>query len=113
MLASPHEYVWSHQHPEFYELPPRQQSGRILSLTVIHCSSYVYVPVIVFKRSGCHHANLARKVRQKFVETGHVDIMVAVRPNFFYTRTVPCELWFFDKQKPAEHADKVIVIDYS
>lgn len=51
------------------------------------------------------------KVRSKLVETGHVDIMVAIRPNFFYTRTVPCELWFLDKHKPAEHADKVLMLD--
>jgi len=40
------------------------------------------------------------KVRQKLVETGDVDIMIAIRSNFFYTRTVPCELWFFDRDKP-------------
>lgn len=51
------------------------------------------------------------KVRSKLVQTGHVDIMVAIRPNFFYTRTVPCELWFLDKHKPAEHADKVLMLD--
>jgi len=40
------------------------------------------------------------KVRRKLVETGDVDIMVAIRSNFFYTRTVPCELWMFDRGKP-------------
>ncbi len=40
------------------------------------------------------------KVRQKLIETGDVDIMIAIRSNFFYTRTVPCELWFFDRSKP-------------
>ncbi|MBI2778764.1 MAG: N-6 DNA methylase [Gammaproteobacteria bacterium] len=47
------------------------------------------------------------KVRQKLVETGDVDAMIAIRSNFFYTRTVPCELWFFDKTKgnpPLPHA---------
>jgi type I restriction enzyme M protein len=39
------------------------------------------------------------KVRRKIVETGDVDVMIAIRSNFFYTRTVPCELWFFDKGK--------------
>jgi type I restriction-modification system DNA methylase subunit/very-short-patch-repair endonuclease len=39
------------------------------------------------------------KVRQKLVETGDVDVMVAIRSNFFYTRTVPCELWFIDRGK--------------
>ena len=40
------------------------------------------------------------KVRQKLVETGDVDVMIAIRSNFFYTRTVPCELWFIDRGKP-------------
>ncbi|GAB7512879.1 type I restriction-modification system subunit M [Bilophila wadsworthia] len=51
------------------------------------------------------------KVRQKLVETGDVDLMVAIRPNFFYTRTVPCELWFLDRAKPEAHKDKVLMID--
>ncbi|CAI8845157.1 N-6 DNA methylase [Pseudomonas soli] len=51
------------------------------------------------------------RVRQKLVGTGHVDAMVAIRSNFFYTRTVPCELWFFDKAKPTEHKDHVLMLD--
>jgi len=51
------------------------------------------------------------KVRQKLVETGDVDAMIAIRSNFFYTRTVPCELWFLNRNKPAEHHDKVLMID--
>lgn len=50
-------------------------------------------------------------VRRKLVETGHVDVMIAVRSNFFYTRTVPCELWFFDKNKPVHLRDKVLMLD--
>ena len=50
-------------------------------------------------------------VRRKLVETGDVDVMIAVRSNFFYTRTVPCELWFLDRAKPAHHRDKVLMID--
>ncbi len=51
------------------------------------------------------------RVRQKLVETGDVDIMVAIRSNFFYTRTVPCELWFLNRDKPEAHRDKVLMID--
>ncbi len=51
------------------------------------------------------------KVRQKLIETGHVDIMVGIRPNFFYTRSVPCELWFLNKNKPKQHASKVLMLD--
>lgn len=51
------------------------------------------------------------KVRQKLIETGDVDIMIAIRSNFFYTRTVPCELWFLNRAKPGEYRDKVLMID--
>ena len=51
------------------------------------------------------------KVRQKLIETGDVDVMIAIRSNFFYTRTVPCELWFLNKNKAEAHRDKVLMID--
>ena len=51
------------------------------------------------------------RVRQKLVETGDVDLMIAIRSNFFYTRTVPCELWFLNRDKPEAHRDKVLMID--
>jgi len=51
------------------------------------------------------------KVRQKLIETGDVDIMIAIRSNFFYTRAVPCELWFLNRAKPEKYRDKVLMID--
>lgn len=51
------------------------------------------------------------KVRQKLVETGDVDAMIAIRTNFFYTRTVPCELWFLNRNKPKAHKNKVLMLD--
>ena len=51
------------------------------------------------------------KVRRKLIEAGHLDVMMAIRSGFFYTRTVPCELWFLDKAKPAERQGKVLMID--
>jgi type I restriction enzyme M protein len=51
------------------------------------------------------------KVRQKLVETGAVDVMVSIRSNFFYTRTVPCELWFLNRAKTDEMKDSVLMID--
>jgi len=52
-----------------------------------------------------------KEVRQKIVETGDVDVMISIRSNFFYTRTVPCELWHFDRAKPPERKDKVLMLD--
>ncbi|CUS31628.1 HsdM family class I SAM-dependent methyltransferase [Candidatus Nitrospira nitrificans] len=50
-------------------------------------------------------------VRRKLVETGGVDVMISIRSNFFYTRTVPCELWHFDRGKPVDRRDQVLMID--
>lgn len=51
------------------------------------------------------------KVREQLVKSGHVDAMIDIRGNFFYTRAVPCQLWFLNKDKPKEHQDKVLMID--
>jgi type I restriction enzyme M protein len=40
-----------------------------------------------------------QEIRQKLIESRAVDVMVAVGPNLFYTVTLPCTLWFFDKGK--------------
>ncbi|MGH7341935.1 MAG: N-6 DNA methylase, partial [Candidatus Rokuibacteriota bacterium] len=52
-----------------------------------------------------------KEVRRKIVETGDADVMISIRSNFFYTRTVPCELWHFDRAKPAGRKDKVLMLD--
>ncbi len=52
-----------------------------------------------------------KDVRRKIVETGDVDVMISIRSNFFYTRSVPCELWHFDRAKPPERRDKVLMLD--
>mgnify|MGYP001851895063 FL=1 len=52
-----------------------------------------------------------KDIREQLVKTGHVDVMVSVGNNFFYTKSLPCSLWFFDKGKPEALRDKVLFID--
>ncbi|WP_159783675.1 HsdM family class I SAM-dependent methyltransferase [Sodalinema gerasimenkoae] len=52
-----------------------------------------------------------KEIRQEMVETGAVDVMVAIGTNFFYTRSLPCTLWFFDKGKPETRRDTVLMLD--
>lgn len=52
-----------------------------------------------------------KDIREQLVKTGHADVMVSVGNNFFYTKSLPCSLWFFDKGKKEELRDKVLFID--
>ena len=52
-----------------------------------------------------------KDIREQLVKTGLVDVMVSVGNNFFYTKSLPCSLWFFDKGKKEELRDKVLFID--
>lgn len=65
----------------------------------------------VMASSATDSANKDRDIREKLVRTGDVDVMVSVGNNFFYTLSLPCSLWFFDKEKRAENRDKVLFID--
>jgi type I restriction enzyme M protein len=52
------------------------------------------------------------EIRKKLIETGTVDCIVSVGPNFFYTVTLPCTLWFYDKAKAGTpRQDEVLFID--
>jgi len=52
------------------------------------------------------------EIRKKLIESEAVDVMVSIASNFFYTVTLPCTLWFFDKGKRNTHRrDKVLFID--
>ena len=80
--------------------------------------SYFYAYLNETGRAGFVMASSAtdsqskdRDIRKALTETGHVDVMVSVGNNFFYTKSLPCSLWFFDKGKDASRLDKVLFID--
>ena len=65
----------------------------------------------VMASSATDSANKDRDIREKLIRTGDVDVMVSVGNNFFYTLSLPCSLWFFDRNKNANIRDKVLFID--
>jgi type I restriction enzyme M protein len=70
-------------------------------------------------RAGFVMANSAADARQSEMEIRRqllhahaVDVMIAIGPNFFYTVTLPCTLWFLDKGKAqTKRKDQVLFID--
>lgn len=65
----------------------------------------------VMASSASDAGNKDRDIREQLVKTGHVDVMMAIGNKFFYTRSLPCTLWFFDKGKPQDLQDQVLMID--
>lgn len=65
----------------------------------------------VMASSATDSQNKDKDIREKLVRTGHVDVLISVGNNFFYTKSLPCSLWFFDKGKKEELRHKVLFID--
>ena len=65
----------------------------------------------VMASSSTDSSGRDRDIREQLVKTGHVDVMMSVGNNFFYTKSLPCSLWFFDKGKAEAIQDKVLFID--
>jgi type I restriction enzyme M protein len=53
----------------------------------------------VMANSASDARSSEQDIRQQLIQSRAVDVMVAVGPNLFYTVTLPCTLWFFDKGK--------------
>lgn len=67
----------------------------------------------VMASSASDAGHSEKDIREKLVKTGAVDVMMAIGNNFFYTRSLPCTLWFFDrsKEQDAKMKDKVLMLD--
>jgi len=65
----------------------------------------------VMASSATDAGNTEKAIRKKLIETKDVDVIVSVGNNFFYTRSLPCHLWFFDKGKSKRNKDKILMID--
>ena len=52
------------------------------------------------------------EIRKRLIQSGAVDVIVSIGSNFFYTVTLPCTLWFFDRAKArGPRKDKVLFLD--
>jgi type I restriction enzyme M protein len=67
----------------------------------------------VMASSASDAGHSEKDIRQKLVETGAVDVMVSIGTKFFYTRSLPCTLWFFDREKEndAHRANQTLMLD--
>lgn len=67
----------------------------------------------VMASSASDAGHSEKDIRQKLVETGAVDVMVSIGTKFFYTRSLPCTLWFFDRAKEQDpiRSDKTLMLD--
>jgi len=65
----------------------------------------------VMASSATDAGNTEKAIRQKLIETGAIDCIVSVGNNFFYTRSLPCHVWFLDRGKRAENREKILMLD--
>ncbi len=92
---------------------PRTDNGNYLWIQHFHSA------LNATGRAGFVMANSAadaraseQDIREKLIRSGHVDVMVSVGSNFFFTVTLPCTLWFLDKGKTGTpREDTVLFLD--
>ena len=65
----------------------------------------------VMPSSATDSSGKDKEIRERLISTGDVDVMISVGNNFFYTKSLPCTLWFFNRGKKKELKDKVLFID--
>ena len=100
-----------------FSLPAVNAAGEFSNANYLWIS-YFYAYLNEHGRAGFVMASSAtdsqskdKNIREQLIKTGHVDVMISVGNNFFYTKSLPCSLWFFDKGKPEALRDKVLFID--
>lgn len=92
---------------------PRTDNANYLWIQLFYSSLNAHGRAgFVMANSASDARSSEQEIRQKLIESRAVDVMVAVGPNLFYTVTLPCTLWFFDRGKAkTPRADTVLFID--
>lgn len=65
----------------------------------------------VMASSATDAGHAEKLVREQLIESGAVECIVAISNNFFYTRSLPCHVWFYNKGKLPKNRDKILMID--
>lgn len=63
----------------------------------------------VMASSATDSGSSEKLIRQQLIKTGDIEAIVSVGNNFFYTRSLPCHVWFLNKNK--KDKDTVLMID--
>lgn len=63
----------------------------------------------VMANSASDARSSEQDLRKQLIEAKAVDVMVAVGPNMFYTVTLPCTLWFLDKDKKGTNRENTVL----
>ncbi len=92
---------------------PRSDNGNYLWIQLFHSALNSKGRAgFVMANSASDARSSEQEIRSQLIQSQSVDVMVAVGPNLFYTVTLPCTLWFFDKGKAkTPRADTVLFID--
>jgi type I restriction enzyme M protein len=66
----------------------------------------------VMANSAADARGAEAEIRKKLIQSNAIDVMIAISQNFFYTVTLPCALWFLDKNKAhTDRKGKILFID--
>jgi type I restriction enzyme M protein len=92
---------------------PRADNGNYVWIQLFYSSLNDYGRAgFVMANSAADAGGSELEIRRKLIEDRSVDVVVSIGSNFFYTVTLPCTLWFFDKGKrEGDRADQVLFID--
>jgi type I restriction enzyme M protein len=92
---------------------PRTDNGNYLWIQHFHTALNEKGRAGFVMAGGAESASGSEQdIREQLIRTSDVDVMVSIGPKFFFTVTLPCVLWFFDKGKggtPRE--DTVLFLD--
>jgi len=99
--------------PRFSYGIPRSDNGNYLWIQIfLNSLNEKGRAGFVMANSASDAGHSEKEIRQKMIEDGVVDVIVAVGPNMFYNVTLPVTLWFLDRgKKKTSRKNKILFID--
>ena len=94
-----------------YEMPPAKKADYAFVLHMIKSMNENGRAGIVLPHGVLFRSGAEGRIREQFIKNDLIEAIIAIPPKLFYGTGIPAAIVIFNKNKPENHKNKIIIID--
>ncbi len=94
-----------------YEMPPTKKADYAFVLHMVKSMNENGRAGIVLPHGVLFRGGAEGRIREKLIKDDLIEAIIALPPKLFYGTGIPAAIVIFNKNKPEEHKNKILIID--
>ena len=96
---------------EGYDMPPKSNADYAFVLHILKSMNSNGRAGVVLPHGVLFRGGAEARIREQILKNDLLEAIVGLPPKLFYGTSIPAAILIFNRNKPKEHKDKVLIID--